>query len=191
MDSVEFISVARAQNEEIEQTHRKEGGKLLNFIKRQVSDDDDALDIFQDVFSQLTEAYRGLETIERVGSWLFRVAKNKIADLYRRKKPLPASRQQAIEDEDGAPTLSLLDILPDLSGNPEEQMLRASIWTAIEAAIEDLPENQRFVFVSHEFDELSFREIAELTGETENTLRMRKYHAVQYLRGRLAEWYLD
>ncbi|HEX2899648.1 MAG TPA: sigma-70 family RNA polymerase sigma factor [Bacteroidia bacterium] len=183
--------MAEAQNEKIEETVQKEGGKLLNFIKRQVRDDDDALDIFQDVFSQLTETYRGLETIERVGAWLFRVAKNKIADLYRRKKPLPASRQQAIVDEDGAPTLSLMDILPDLNGNPEEQLLRASIWTAIEAAIDELPEHQRFVFVSHEFEELSFRELAELTGETENTLRMRKYHAVQYLRARLAEWYLD
>lgn len=191
MDSVELISVAKAQNEAIEQTVKKEGGKLLNFIKRQVRDEDDASDIFQDVFSQLTEAYRGLETIERVGSWLFRVAKNKIADLYRRKKPLPISQQQFIEDEDGAPSLSLMDILPDLSGNPEDRFLRESLWSAIEAAIDELPGDQRFVFTQHEFEELSFREIAELTGETENTLRMRKYYAVQYLRTRLAEWYLD
>jgi RNA polymerase sigma factor (sigma-70 family) len=191
MDSSQHISVAEAQNERIEQTVRKEGGKLRNFIKRQVRDEEDASDIFQDVFSQLTEAYRGLETIERVGSWLFRVAKNKIADLYRRKKPIPASRQLVVEDEDGMPGLSLLDVLPDLSGSPEEKMLRASMWSAIEAAIDELPADQRFVFTQHEFEELSFREIAELTGETENTLRMRKYYAVQYLRSRLAEWYLD
>lgn len=191
MDSVQHIAVAEEQNERIEQTVRKEGGRLLNFIQRQVPDDDDARDIFQDVFSQLIESYRGLERIEQVGAWLFRVARNKIADLYRRKRPLPVSRQQAMEDEEGMPSLSLLDILPDWDGNPEEQLLRESLWLAIEAAIEELPDGQRFVFVQHEFEGRSFRELALLTGETENTLRMRKHYAVQFLRERLSVWYMD
>src|SRR5688572_3214105 len=115
MDSVEHLSVAESQNERIEQTVQKEGGKLLSFIKRKVRDDDDARDIFQDVFSQLIEAYRGLEQIERVGSWLFRVARNKIADLYRRKKPV-AERELTMvemdESEGGEVLRSLMDFLP-------------------------------------------------------------------------------
>lgn len=191
MEIVQHTAVAQAQNEKIEQTVRKEGGKLLNFIKRKVRDEDDASDIFQDVFSQFTEAYRGLEQIERVTSWLFRVARNKIADLYRRKKPAAASRQQLQSDEEGIPALSLLDILPDLGPSPEDLLHNESMWEAIEAALDDLPENQREIFEMHELDGLSFREIAELTGETENTLRMRKYYAVQFLRERLATYYLD
>ncbi len=191
MEIVQHTAVAQAQNEKIEQTVRKEGGKLLNFIKRKVRDEDDASDIFQDVFSQFTEAYRGLEQIERVTSWLFRVARNKIADLYRRKKPAAASRQQLQRDEEGIPALSLLDILPDLGPSPEDLLHNESMWEAIEAALDDLPENQREIFEMHELDGLSFREIAELTGETENTLRMRKYYAVQFLRERLATYYLD
>ena len=191
MEIVQHTAVAQAQNERIEQTVRKEGGKLLNFIKRKVRDDDDASDIFQDVFSQFTEAYRGLEEIERVTSWLFRVARNKIADLYRRKKPAAASRQQLQSDEEGIPSVSLLDILPDLGPSPDDMLHNESMWEAIEAALDDLPENQREIFEMHELDGLSFRDIAELTGETENTLRMRKYYAVQFLRDRLATYYMD
>lgn len=191
MEIVQHTAVAQAQNEKIEQTVRKEGGKLLNFIKRKVRDEDDASDIFQDVFSQFTEAYRGLEQIERVTSWLFRVARNKIADLYRRKKPAAASRQQLQSDEEGIPSVSLLDILPDLGPSPEDLLHNESMWEAIEAALDDLPENQREIFEMHELDGLSFKEIAELTGETENTLRMRKFYAVQFLRERLATYYLD
>jgi RNA polymerase sigma factor (sigma-70 family) len=191
MDSVEHLSVAESQNERIEQTVQKEGGKLLNFIKRQVRDDDDARDIFQDVFSQLIEAVRGLETIERVSSWLFRVARNKIADRYRRKKPVAERELMVMEGDDaggGEVLRSLLDLLPDGNGNPEDEYLRASLWAAIEAAVDALPADQRFVFVQHEFEGVSFRELAAVTGETENTLRMRKYYAVQFLRERLVEW---
>jgi RNA polymerase sigma factor (sigma-70 family) len=191
MESVAHISMAEEQNERIAETVRNDGGRLLNFIKRQVRDEDDASDIFQDVFSQLTEAYRGLERIERVTSWLFRVARNKIADLYRRQKPMPASRQQVANDEDGLPTVSLLDILPDLGPDPEDLLHNESIWEAIEAALEELPENQRQIFVWHELEGMSFKEMAAETGESENTLRMRKYYAIQFLRERLALHYLD
>jgi RNA polymerase sigma factor (sigma-70 family) len=191
MEIVQHTSVAEAQNEKIEQTVRKEGGRLLNFIKRKVADDDDASDIFQDVFSQFIEAYRGLEGIERITSWLYRVARNKISDLYRRKKPVAASRQPLLSDEEGLPSVSLLDILPDLGPDPESLLHNASMWEAIEAALDELPDNQREIFVWHEFDGLSFKDIAEQTGESENTLRMRKYYAVQFLRDRLATYYLD
>ncbi len=191
MEIVQHTALAQAQNEKIEQTVRKEGGRLLNFIKRKVRDDDDASDIFQDVFSQFVEAYRGLEGIERVTSWLYRVARNKISDLYRRKKPAAASRQQLQSDEEGLPSVSLLDILPDLGPDPEALLHNESMWEAIEAALDELPENQRQIFEMHELDGLSFREIAEQTGETENSLRMRKFYAVQFLRERLANYYLD
>ncbi len=191
MEIVQHTAVAQAQNEEIEQAVRKEGGRLLNFIKRKVRDDDDARDIFQDVFSQFVEAYRGLEGIERVTSWLYRVARNKISDLYRRNRPAAASRQQLQSDDEGIPSVSLLDILPDLGPNPEDLLHNESMWEAIEAALDELPENQRQIFEMHELEGLSFKEIAEQIGETENTLRMRKYYAVQFLRDRLATYYLD
>jgi RNA polymerase sigma factor (sigma-70 family) len=195
MDSVDHLSMAQSsQNERIEETVEKEGGKLLNFIRRQVRDDDDARDIFQDVFSQLIEAYRGLEQIERVGSWLFRVARNKIADLYRRKKPVPERELTAVDDDSeagGEVMRSFMDMLPDGGRNPEDEYLRAALWEAIEAAIAELPADQRFVFVQHEFEGVGFKELAEATGETENALRMRKYYAVQFLRARLAEWWED
>jgi DNA-directed RNA polymerase specialized sigma24 family protein len=93
------------------------------------------------------------------------------------------------DDAGGGEVLrSLLDLLPDGNGSPEDEYLRASLWVAIEAAVDALPADQRFVFVQHEFEGVSFRELAAVTGETENTLRMRKYYAVQFLRERLVEW---
>lgn len=191
MESVQQIAMAEEQNERIAQVVRKDGGKLLNFIKRQVPDEEDARDIFQDVLWQLTESLRGLEQIERLTSWVFRVARNKIADLYRRPRPLPASRQQAEPDDDGIPAVSLMDALRDLGPDPEELLHDTAIWEAIESALDELPAAQREAFVLHEFEGLGFREIAARTGETENTLRMRKFHAVQFLRDRLAIWYND
>ena len=181
--------MAQKQNEEIADTVRKERGRLFNFIRKRVADSDDAEDVMQDVLSQLVESYRGLETIERVSAWLFRVARNKITDLYRKKKPerMPVAR----EDGENAPLVMLEDILPDLGSNPEDMYLREVLWDAIEAAVDDLPEAQREVFIWHEFEQMSFREIAEFTGESENTLRMRKYHAVQFLRRRLEDLYQE
>lgn len=191
MDSAKLTYMTRRQNEQIEKTVRKERKRLFNFIRKRVNDEDDAEDILQDVFSQLVEAYRGLETIERVTSWLFRVARNKITDLYRKKKPEPIGRRNGGSDDPEAPELMLEDILPDLSNDPEALYMRDMIWAAIEAAIEELPEAQREVFVWHEFEGISFKEIAEFTGDTENALRMRKYHAVQFLRSRLQIFYSE
>lgn len=179
--------MAQKQNEKIAETVRKERGRLFNFIRKRVADTDDAEDVMQDVFSQLVESYRGLETIERVSAWLFRVARNKISDLYRKKKPerMPVVR----EGGEDAPLVMLEDILPDLSGSPEDLYLREALWEAIEAAVDELPRAQREVFIWHEFEQMSFREIAEFTGESENALRMRKYHAVQFLRQQLEDLY--
>ena len=191
MESIHKIEMAEAQNSRITQTVRKEGGRLLGFIRRQVRELEDAEDILQDTFIQLTEAERGFETIERVTAWLFRIAKNKIADFYRRKKPIAMSQLEKHSENEEIPNAGLLDLLPAIGMDPESILERETIWLAIEAAIEELPTAQREVFVWHEFEEVSFKEIAEWTGETENTLRMRKYHAVQSLRQTLASYYFN
>ena len=174
MDAADSYTVS-GQNLEIEQTVRREGGRLLNFIRTRVRDDADAQDVLQDVFGELIEAYRGLETIERVTAWLFRVARNKITDRYRRRRP----------------DTTLQDILPDRAANPEDIVVRDDIWDAIQTAIEELPPAQRQAFVWHELDGLNFRDMADRTGETENTLRLRKHYATRALRARLAVVYND
>lgn len=189
MESANHLDMAESQNSRISQAVRKEGARLLGFIRRQVNDVEDAQDILQDTFFQLTESERSLETIERVAAWLFRVAKNKIADFYRKKKPVTESRLSKKHEGEEFFETSLFDILPSTGMGPEELLERETIWVAIEAALEDLPTAQREVFVWHELEGVSFKEIAEWTGETENTLRLRKYQAVQSLRQMLAIYY--
>lgn len=157
------------------------------FIRKRVRHDDDAQDILQDVFWQLIHAYRRLETIERVTSWLFQVARNKIADTYRSKKP-EAMLQTKAEREDGT-EMNLQDILADLSESPEELYIRDVIWNEIEIAVEELPQPQRDVFIWHEFEGMSFTDMSELTGDTENALRLRKHYALRSLRARLKSLY--
>ena len=187
MDALVAETMTDQQNAEIERTVRKESGRLLNFIRKRVPQDDDAQDILQDVFWQLIEAYRRLETIERVTSWLFQVARNKIADSYRNTKP-KASFLAEGEREEGM-ELSLEDVLPDLSENPEESYIRHAIWDEIEIAVDELPQPLRDVFIWHEFEGMSFRDMSELTGDTENALRLRKHYAVRLLRERLESLY--
>lgn len=187
MDAVYDNTMAEQQNDEIEKTVRKERGRLFNFIRKRVDDIDDAEDILQDVFSQLVESYRGLEQIERVSAWLFRVARNKITDLFRKKKPQPL--QQNVPTGKDGEVMHLEDILPALSDSPEELYMRDLIWNEIEQALDDLPEAQRDVFVWHEFEGMRFRDMAILTGESENTLRLRKHYAIRFLRARLVDLY--
>ena len=174
MDAADDYTVS-GQNFEIEQTVQREGGRLLNFIRMRVRDETEAQDVLQDVFGELVEAYRGVETIERVTAWLFRVARNKIADRYRRR----------------GPDTTVDDLLPDLSANPEVLVVRDDVWDAIQTAIEELPPAQRQAFVWHELEGMSFREMANRTGETENALRLRKHYAMRALRARLAVVYND
>ena len=175
------------QNLEIDRTVSRERDRLLRFIRTRVRNDEDAQDILQDVFWQLIEAYRGLETIERVTSWLFQVARNKIVDRYRRNKR-EASHRPAMARDDGM-SINLEDLLPDFSESLEELHIRDAIWQEIELALEELPPMQREAFVLHELEGLSFREISELTGETENALRLRKRYAKRSLRTRLESLY--
>ncbi len=184
MDAVVSNAMADQQNAEIERTVRTERARLFNFIRKRVRHEDDAEDILQDVLWQFIEAYRRLETIERVTSWLFQVARNKIADSYRKKSP-----EQTVGHGGEAIEVDLEDILPDFSESPEELVIRDAIWTELEAAVDDLPQSQHDVFIWHEFEGMSFREMSELTGETENALRLRKHYAVRSLRRRLESLY--
>jgi RNA polymerase sigma factor (sigma-70 family) len=164
------------------------GKRLLGFIRRRVNSEADAEDILQDVWYQLTAAV-DTEPIEQVGSWLFTVARNKITDRYRKKKPDSLEDLIAAEDEDGLPGLS--GILLDDSNNPEAAYLNSLFWKTLDEALLELPEEQRAVFVWHELDDMSFKEIAELTGENVNTLISRKRYAILHLRDRLGNLYQE
>ena len=190
MEAISITTLADRREIEIANTVQKERKRLLNFIRQRVADRDDAEDILQDVFVQFTQAYRKIESIERVTAWLFRVTRNKIADLYRKKKPEAFSKMRSRDAEDEE-ALSLEDILPNMNIDPEDSMMRDVIWEALEAALEEMPENQRYVFVMHEFEDISFREMSEMTGESINTLLSRKRYAVQFLRKNLEDIYND
>ena len=171
----------------IEQTVEKERGRLLNFIRKRVKREEDAEDIMQDVFFQLVNMYDSIGNVEKVTSWLYTVARNKITDSFRKKKPdLLDDRVTYGKDEE---KLFLQDILPDVSNDPDALILREMIWTAVQEGLNELPKEQREVFVGHEFDDKSFKEMAAERGETVNTLLSRKRYAVLHLRTKLKELY--
>jgi len=174
-----------AETVDIEQAVRRERGRLLAFIRRRVRTEEDAEDILQDVVYQLLTSYSVTEPIERLTAWLFRVARNKIIDWYRKKKPgISLSGTGG-----GSGPLNLEDILFDPGQNPDEVFARSAVWTELAAALEELPPEQREVFVKHELEGRSFKEIAEETGVGMNTLLSRKRYAVLFLRERLLDLY--
>jgi RNA polymerase sigma factor (sigma-70 family) len=166
---------------------RSERKRLFDFIRRRVRTEADAEDILADVFYQLVASYSVSEPIEKMTSWLLTVARNKIIDWYRKRKP-ESFRQRA--DESALP-LNIEDILFDPGQNPDVLYARSLVWTELADALEDLPDEQRYVFVMHELEGKSFKEIAELTGEPVNTLLSRKRYAVLYLREALQDLYDD
>lgn len=188
MDTSVISKIARQQDEVIEKTVIQERGRLLNFIRKRVANDEEAEDILQDVFFQFVEAFRAIESIERVTSWLFTVARNKITDRYRKKKPEPLRRNIAQRDPDEE-ALMLEDILPDSAHDQDDELMRTVILNAIDEALAELPEVQRKVFVWHEFEDKSFKEIAAITGDSVNTLLSRKRYAILHLRARLQVLY--
>jgi RNA polymerase sigma factor (sigma-70 family) len=171
------------QDQRISETIVREQARLRNFIRRRVPDRSDAEDILQDVFSELVEAYRLMQPIEQVGAWLFRVTRNRITDLFRKKKP-EALQDQPVAARDGE-ALTLEDLLPSADGGPEEAYARSVLLEEIDEALDELPEEQREVFLAHEFEGRSFKELAAETGLSVNTLLSRKHYAVIYLRRRL------
>ena len=177
------------QDQQISEAIERERPRLRNFIRRRVPDQSDAEDILQDVFSELVEAYRMMKPLEQVTAWLFRVARNRITDLFRSKKR-EASREPAVTTEDGE-TLQWEDLLPSPDAGPESAYARSVLLEEMDAALDELPEQQREVFVAHEFLGHSFKEIAEQTGVSMNTLLSRKHYAVLHLRERLQSIYDD
>jgi RNA polymerase sigma factor (sigma-70 family) len=174
---------------------RSERKRLFDFIRRRVRTEADAEDILADVFYQMVASYSVTEPIEKMTSWLLTVARNKIIDWYRKRKP-ESFRQRT--DESVLPQnlplnlpLNLEDILFDPGQNPDVLYARSLVWTELADALEDLPDEQRDVFVMHELEGKSFKEIAEITGEPVNTLLSRKRYAVMYLREALQELYDD
>ena len=171
------------QDRQISEIIEEERSRLRNFIRRRVPDPSDAEDIVQEVFYELVEANRLLMPIEHVTGWLFRVARNRITDLFRKKKPETFS-DAAIVDEDGE-ALRIEDLLPSPDAGPEALYFRNVLLDELELAIDELPEEQREVFVAHELEGRSFKEMAAETGVKMNTLLSRKRYAVLHLRERL------
>jgi RNA polymerase sigma factor (sigma-70 family) len=175
--------MALEQDQRISEIVEREQSRLLNFIRRRVPDPRDAEDILQDVFYELVEANRLLMPIEHVTSWLFRVARNRIIDLFRKKRPESFS-DAAVSGEDGE-MLQLEDLLPSPDAGPQALYARGVLLEELELAVDELPEEQREVFVGHELEGRSFKEMATETGVSMNTLLSRKRYAVLHLRERL------
>jgi len=179
--------MARERDGRLAEIVAREQARLEHFIRRRVADPRDAEDILQDVFASLVEANRLLMPIEHVTGWLFRVARNRITDLFRRKKPETFS-DAAGEDEDGE-ALGIEDLLPSPDAGPEARSVRNALLEEIEQALEELPAAQRDVFIAHELEGRSFRELAAASGVNVNTLLSRKRYAVLHLRERLQNIY--
>jgi len=165
----------------------EEGARLRNFIRRRVRQPSDAEDILQEVFYELVEANRLLMPIEHVTAWLFRVARNRIIDLFRKKRPEPLS-DAAAHGEDGE-LLRIDDLLPSPDAGPEALYFRQVLLDELELALDELPTEQRKVFVGHEIEGRSFKEMAGQGGVSVNTLLSRKRYAVLHLRERLRNVY--
>ncbi len=187
--SVPAESVERRaeENRRIADVIQRERRRLLHFIRKRVDDEGDAEDILQDVFYELTEAYRLMKPVEQVGAWLFRVARNRIIDRFRKKRPESfAEVSTGADDED---TLRLEDLLPSPDASPETAYARSVLLEELDAALGELPEEQRAVFVAHEIDGRSFKQLAAETGLSINTVLARKRYAVRHLRRRLQAIY--
>jgi RNA polymerase sigma factor (sigma-70 family) len=175
------------QDRQISQVVAEQRSRLRNFIRRRVPDPSDAEDIVQEVFYELVEANRLLMPIEHVTGWLYRVARNRITDLFRKKKP-QAFSDAAIVDETGE-LLRIEDLLPSPDAGPEALYFRAVLLDELELALEELPHEQREVFVAHEIEGRSFKELSAESGVSVNTLLSRKRYAVLHLRERLQSIY--
>jgi RNA polymerase sigma factor (sigma-70 family) len=175
------------QDRQISEIIGRERSRLRNFIRRRVPDPSDAEDIVQEVFSELVEANRLLMPIEHVTGWLFRVARNRITDLFRKKKA-EAFSDAALEGESGE-LLRIEDLLPSPDAGPEALYFRGVLFDELELALDELPVEQRDVFVAHELEGRTFKEMAAETGVSVNTLLSRKRYAVLHLRQRLQSIY--
>ncbi len=181
-------AVTTDQNRRIAETIAREQARLRQFIRKRVADDSDAEDIFQEVFYELVDAYRLLKPVEQMGAWLFRVARNRIIDLFRNRSPVVLGNDSMLTTEHGEPN-QWEDFLPSPDAGPEAAYARGVLLEELDAALEDLPEEQRDVFVAHELEGRTFKQLSEATGVSINTLLSRKRYAVLQLRRRLQAIY--
>ncbi len=179
--------MAFEQDQRIIDVVKREQSRLGNFVRRRVPDPSDAEDILQDVFYTLVEANRLLMPIEHVTGWLFTAARNRITDFFRKKKPERFGDLSASDDE--GESLAFEDLLPSPDAGPDELYARSELLDELEDALDELPEEQREVFVAHEFEGRSFKEMSAETGVSVNTLLARKRYAVLHLRNRLQDIY--
>jgi RNA polymerase sigma factor (sigma-70 family) len=187
MDKPSSITSMTEQDRQISEIIAKERSRLRGFIRRRVPDPSDVEDIVQDVFYKLVEANRLLMPIDHVTGWLFRVARNRITDLFRKKKPETFS-DAAVEGEDGE-LLQIEDLLPSPDAGPEALYVRNVLLDELELALDELPDEQREVFIAHELEGRSFKELSAESGVSVNTLLSRKRYAVLHLRERLQSIY--
>jgi RNA polymerase sigma factor (sigma-70 family) len=176
------------KNEHIERTVAEERPRLLNFIRKRVPDKDEAEDILQDVFTQLVFSFESIQSVERIGSWLYTTARNRITDSFRKKKPDRFSDHN-YRNNDGEESFGLEDIIPGDFLDGEDEMMRTMVMDALTEALAELPDEQKEVFVMNVFDDMSFKEIAASTGVSVNTLLSRKRYAILHLRSRLEQLY--
>ena len=182
----ESLVLERGQSEQdrrISETVESEQTRLRNFIRRRVADQRDAEDILQEVFYEFVEAYRLMKPIEQVSGWLFRVARNRIIDLFRRRKPGSLSDPVTVGDD--GEELLLQDLLPSRDLGPDAAYARSVLLGELDDALDELPDQQREVFIAHEVEGRSFKDLSAATGVSVNTLIARKHRAVVHLRRRL------
>jgi RNA polymerase sigma factor (sigma-70 family) len=179
--------ITAEQDQLIAQAIEKDGSRLRSYIRRRVVDQDSTEDILQEVFFELIEAYRLVKPIEQVSAWLFRVAKNRIIDSFRKRKLVSLSEAAYGDDDDTA--VPLEDLLPSPESSPEAAYARGVLLDELDEALAELPEEQRSVFIAHEWEGYTFKELAAETGVSVNTLLSRKRYAVLHLRQRLRSIY--
>jgi RNA polymerase sigma factor (sigma-70 family) len=187
MDEPSSIALMTEQDRQISDAFREQGSRLRNFIRRRVPNDADVEDVLQDVFYELVEANRLLMPIDYVTGWLFRVARNRITDLFRKKRPETFS-DAAVADDEGE-LLRFEDLLPSPDAGPDALYVRNLLLDELESALDELPEEQREVFIAHEIEGRSFKELSAESGVNVNTLLARKRYAVLRLRERLQSIY--
>jgi RNA polymerase sigma factor (sigma-70 family) len=184
-EKVDTTAALQQRDATLEHAVRAERPRLFDFIRRRVRTNEDAEDILQDVLLQLASSYSITEPIEKLTSWLFTVARNKVIDWYRKRRPDALPR----DADDPSMPLNLDQILYDPTQNPDRVYSRSLVWTELSDALDELPDEQKEVFVMHELEGKSFKEIAQITREPINTLLSRKRYAVLFLRERLQELY--
>jgi RNA polymerase sigma factor (sigma-70 family) len=184
VESVALIKTTLKEKQHIADTIKNYGARLQGFIRKRVRNSEDADDILQEVYYQLADADRLLKPIDQMAAWLFTVARNRITDLYRKKKT-ESMPEFFAETEDEGSFRELRNLMFDNGSTPEDDYLRSLVWIELEKALDELPEEQRLVFELTELKGLSFKEISKQTGVTVNTLISRKRYAVLVLRERL------